>query len=239
MTIWEAATHRFKPTPVQYYYLFGGGEPVLKVAPGDRLLLWREDALNGKIKGTEDLASKSGQRPNPQTGPIHVEGAESGDTLALKIVDIQFDGDYGSSPFLRMAASCRATSSPACSRIRSPRSCTSIPSTRRGRPPPFFSHLGKERHADCVETKPGTTVYRLMRSAPCGTGDIHVTQGDGEILGVAIEITEWVTINVLPLIKGKRSTFPGSRMTSSSCRWEAFAHWMTACGSLMETWWTG
>jgi len=88
----EAETIKFKPTPDQYWYTFGCGKAVLKVNPGDRVILWTEDALNGTVKTVDDLFSKLGANPaklNPQTGPIYVNGAEPGDTLALKIVDIQ------------------------------------------------------------------------------------------------------------------------------------------------------
>jgi len=244
MTTGEAATHRFKPTPAQYYYLFGGGKAALKVAPGDRVILWCEDALNGKIRSTDDLASKSGQRPNPQTGPIYVEGAEPGDTLAIKIVDIQFDRDYGWSPlppyggFLQSNQFTRMLQDPL------PEVMYIYPINKERKTTTFVSHLGKEGYSveipwdpfmgtlgtapaggehidaltpywhggnmDCVETKPGTTVYLPVNvpGAMWSTGDIHVTQGDGEIIGGAIEITGWVTIDVLPLIKGKKVNTP-------------------------------
>ena len=36
---------------------------------------------------------------NPLAGPFYVEGAEPGDTLAVKILDLQVDGDYGVGAF--------------------------------------------------------------------------------------------------------------------------------------------
>jgi hypothetical protein len=32
---------------------------------------------------------------NPHTGPFYIEGAAAGDTLAVKILDLQVDGDQG------------------------------------------------------------------------------------------------------------------------------------------------
>jgi acetamidase/formamidase len=36
---------------------------------------------------------------NPLAGPFYVEGAEPGDTLAVKILDLQVDGDTGVGAF--------------------------------------------------------------------------------------------------------------------------------------------
>jgi acetamidase/formamidase len=63
---------------------------------------------------------------------------------------------------------------------------------------------------DCVETAPGTTVY-LPISVPgamWSTGDIHLAQGDGEVCNTAVEASGWVTIDILPLIKGKKVATP-------------------------------
>ena len=40
--------------------------------------------------------SKLAKGDNPLAGPFYVEGAEPGDTLAVKILDLQVDGDTGS-----------------------------------------------------------------------------------------------------------------------------------------------
>jgi len=53
-----AKTITFKPTESQYYYSFGCQRPVMNVNPGDRLILWTEDALNGQVKTYEDIFSK-------------------------------------------------------------------------------------------------------------------------------------------------------------------------------------
>ncbi len=85
----------YRPTPDEFWFLFGGGEPRLRVEPGDRVKLWCEDAAQGKVRSKDDFFSKVvvpvWPSVNPQTGPIYVEGAEPGDTLALKIVSIEPD----------------------------------------------------------------------------------------------------------------------------------------------------
>ncbi len=79
-----------EPTPDQWRWSFGGGEPLLTVVPGTVVELTTEDCYAGKVRGVEDLPSVVCRFPylNPVTGPIAVEGAEPGDTLAVHLVDI-------------------------------------------------------------------------------------------------------------------------------------------------------
>jgi len=62
---------------------------------------------------------------------------------------------------------------------------------------------------DCVETKPGTTVYLpvFVDGGYFMFGDIHAAQGDGEICGVGLETTARVNIKV-ELIKNKKIAWP-------------------------------
>jgi acetamidase/formamidase len=89
----------YKPEPSEWIFTFGGGEPRLTVQPGDRVKLWTEDACQGRIKSKDDVFSKAVASiwpdVNPQTGPIYVEGAEPGDTLALKVISIEPDRKEG------------------------------------------------------------------------------------------------------------------------------------------------
>jgi amidase len=72
------ATHRFHPT--RYYNVIGTAEPCLRVADGDTVVADTIDA-----SGLDALEVAVGARPNPMTGPFFVEGAEPGDTLAVRI----------------------------------------------------------------------------------------------------------------------------------------------------------
>ncbi len=62
---------------------------------------------------------------------------------------------------------------------------------------------------DCIETKEGTTLYLpvWVRGAYLAFGDVHAAQGDGEICGVALEITAEVTLR-FEVIKGKGIEWP-------------------------------
>jgi len=62
---------------------------------------------------------------------------------------------------------------------------------------------------DCVETKPGTTIYLpvFVEGGLFMFGDVHAAQGDGEICGVGLETTADVTIKV-DVIKDKKINWP-------------------------------
>jgi amidase len=73
--------------------------PVRTVKPGDILELWTEDAFDGKVRGPDDLVTRVIEFPfvNPQTGPIFVEGAAPGDTLAIHFISIEPSRDWATS----------------------------------------------------------------------------------------------------------------------------------------------
>ncbi len=65
-------------------------EPRLRVEPGETVVVESQDAFSGQIRTALDRRDKT-KMPfaNPQTGPIWVEGAESGDALAVTIEAIR------------------------------------------------------------------------------------------------------------------------------------------------------
>src|SRR5205085_1739635 len=62
-------------------------DPVLTVRPGDRIVVETRDAFGGAIQTEQDLPTQKVRLPfaNPQSGPIMIEGAEPGDTVAVLI----------------------------------------------------------------------------------------------------------------------------------------------------------
>jgi amidase len=72
------ATHRFHPT--RYFNVIGTAEPCLHIADGDTLVADTVDA-----SGLDANEVTVAERPNPMTGPFFIEGAEPGDTLAVRI----------------------------------------------------------------------------------------------------------------------------------------------------------
>ena len=75
----------------KYHYVYGPYvKPALIVDPGSVVAAETHDAFEGAIKHESDSPSKILNFPflNPQNGPIFVNGAEKGDTLAVYIESI-------------------------------------------------------------------------------------------------------------------------------------------------------
>ncbi|GIM97957.1 acetamidase/formamidase family protein [Paractinoplanes toevensis] len=84
-------------TPATVGYTFGGREPVATIYPGELVRLRTWDCFGGKVTSTDDLPSQVCQFPylNPVTGPLWVDGARPGDTLAVHLVDLTPVGEVG------------------------------------------------------------------------------------------------------------------------------------------------
>jgi formamidase len=72
-------------------------EPVARAAPGDYIVYNTRDAFDDQFSfesTAQDVAACDLNRVHPMTGPVHIEGAERGDALAVTIIDIA-PADYG------------------------------------------------------------------------------------------------------------------------------------------------
>ena len=111
-------------------YLFATAEPVARLKSGDILDTNTLDCFGNALKKPGDTLSMA-KGDNPLAGPFYVEGAEPGDTLAVKILDLQVDGDTGVGAFSRdLGRSTRRNYTPMLHR-RCPRRCGFITSTTR------------------------------------------------------------------------------------------------------------
>ncbi|MEO8394490.1 MAG: acetamidase/formamidase family protein [Chloroflexota bacterium] len=223
--------------PGEYNYVFSRyADPVAHVQPGETVALYTEDAFTSKIQSEADLPSTIKRRgPNPQTGPIYVDGAEPGDTLAVHIIDIEPSRDWAVSalnPFFGGLTSTRFTYTlqPALAekvwiyKLKD----GMVTNTRNPRLSyPWRPFLGTMATApemeaistltpfdqggnmDVPDTKPGNILYLPVRvpGAYFFTGDCHAGQGDGELCGTALEITCKATLR-FELIKGKKLMWP-------------------------------
>ncbi|NNE22807.1 MAG: formamidase [Rhizobiales bacterium] len=71
--------------------------PATRAKPGDMIVFHTRDALDSDLNlgsNADDLAAVDLNLVHPMTGPVHIEGAERGDVLAVTLVDIQPD-EYG------------------------------------------------------------------------------------------------------------------------------------------------
>src|SRR5918998_5520413 len=84
--------------PQDYSYVFNPyREPIARVKQRERVTIHTNDAFESRITKKEDLPSRAlatAKFLNPQTGPIYVEGAEPGDTLAVRIERIEPTRDF-------------------------------------------------------------------------------------------------------------------------------------------------
>jgi acetamidase/formamidase len=79
-------------------YVYGVAPPVARLKPGDILDTNTVDAFGNAIQKPGDTLSMV-KGDNALSGPFYIEGAAPGDTLAVKILDLQVDGDQGVGAF--------------------------------------------------------------------------------------------------------------------------------------------
>ena len=93
-----AGVVRYHATINDVKYVYGVAEPVARLKSGDVLETNTVDAFGNAIQKPGDTLSLV-KGDNPLTGPFYIEGAEPGDTLAVKILDLQVDGNQGVGAF--------------------------------------------------------------------------------------------------------------------------------------------
>ncbi len=93
----DPPTLRYVPKHDELKYTFGGVAPTHHIAPGTRIISWTEDCYDGAVTQPGQLPSKvqPAGHDNPQTGPFYVDGAQPGDTLAIRIEKLEPARAYG------------------------------------------------------------------------------------------------------------------------------------------------
>jgi len=200
----------YTPTREQFAYTFGGAAPAMRIKPGTALRLWSEDAFNGVLRSVDDLSSEKVDLRfvNPQTGPFHVEGAEPGDTLEVRILSIDLAIPYGYNGCAGyLPDNCPTPRGPA--RIIPLDTATMTATFAPGiviplrpffgsmgvAPPPEAGRISSNPpwiHAGNLDNKAlvaGTTLLIPVHAAGAlfEVGDGHAAQGDGEVDQTAIE----------------------------------------------------
>src|SRR5499427_10539970 len=94
-----------KPDVVQFHgtidnvkYVFGVAPPVAHLKPGNILDANSLDCFGNALQKPGDSFSLV-KGDNPLTGPFYIDGAEPGDTLVVRILDLQIDGKQGVGTF--------------------------------------------------------------------------------------------------------------------------------------------
>ena len=89
-----ATAIRYTPTEKDLKYVYATAPAVATLRPGQILETSTVDAFGNAIRGPGDSLAKV-KGDNPLSGPFALEGAEPGDTLVVKILDIAIEGNQG------------------------------------------------------------------------------------------------------------------------------------------------
>jgi acetamidase/formamidase len=196
-----------------------GIEPVLRVRPGDVVTAETDDFAEGQITRESvaaDLPGLDFDRIYPLAGPIHVEGAEPGDALAVEFLEFDLPewgwaciipglgllppGEF-SEPHLKFfdltgkrttafAPGVRLPIEPFCG-------TTGVPGADMHGVPIPPPHAGGG-NIDCRHLTAGTILYLPVgaQGGLLSLGDAHAAQGDGEVAISGIECAMRTTIRI-------------------------------------------
>ncbi len=89
---------RYKGSIDNVKYVFGVAPPVASLRPGNILEANSLDCFGNGIQKPGDTTAMA-KGDNPLTGPFFIEGAEPGETLVVRLLDLQVDGDQGVGAF--------------------------------------------------------------------------------------------------------------------------------------------
>ena len=90
----QGNTVKYQATIDNVKYVYASLPPVARLKPGDILDTNTLDCFGNAIQKPGDTLSMA-KGDNPLTGPFYIEGAEPGDTLAVKILDLVVDSEQG------------------------------------------------------------------------------------------------------------------------------------------------
>ena len=225
--------------PGKWTFVLGPDEtPVASVRPGETFTVETADAFCDRIVSADQDLVEVVTIPygNPVTGPIFVEGAEKGDTLALTLHSIEPTRDYGvSCIYPGFGGLCGSSFTRMLHEPLPPRlmihpirdgeitfseeldipsiPCATFYGTIGTAPElgavPSVSPGPHGGNMDVPDVCAGNTLYLPVEveGALLSMGDGHAAQGDGEICGSAVEVPTRGTITA-DLIKGQAISTP-------------------------------
>ena len=210
-----ATTHYF-PSDQVHFSWDAGNAPALTVESGDTVVVHTRDVSDDQITpdSTVDvIAGLDWDRVYPLAGPIAVDGAEPGDTLAVEVLDLHTQGwgwtailpglgllpDDFPDPYLRIFDLTTGDVTYLREDIAIPIEpfmgtmgvCPAGASAQPIMPPGTFGG-----NMDTRQLVRGTTLYLPVEvdGALFSTGDAHGCQGDGEVCVTGLEAPMYVTL---------------------------------------------
>lgn len=207
------------------YAMARDNAPAARVQSGETLVFETADCFGGQIVQESDrMGTLDWSRINPATGPVYVEGAESGDTLKVEILRID------------LAAQAATVEAPGegITGLAAEAECTKILPVAEGQVrfndqlmlpvQPMIGVIGTapageavatgtpDAHGgnmDCKRIGAGTTLYLPVNvpGALLAMGDLHAVMGDGEVCVCGAEIAGAVTVRV-SVVKGQPLPLP-------------------------------
>jgi amidase len=206
---------------------FEATEPALRIAPGtgERIGFETSDEVYRQLHEYHDM-NKVTAGINPVTGPVHVEGALPGDTLAVTIHEIRLK-DCGWSISLPGTGALADVMGPEMFSRRVALDADGARVTDRHTFPvrPMIGCIGtapaeganstvmpayaQGGNMDLTECRPGSVVYLpvMVEGAYLSIGDIHALMAEGESSFVAIE-AEGVAVVSIDVIPGRTIRAP-------------------------------
>jgi acetamidase/formamidase len=224
-------TH-YCPTDRVHFTWDTGNEPLLTIADGDVVVFETRDVSDDQIGPDSDTSVIAGldwDRVYPLAGPVYVDGAEPGDTLAIELLDLHTKGwgwtailpglgllsDDFTEPYLRVFDLTRGDVTAFREDILVPLApfmgtmgvCPAGASAQPVMPPGTFGG-----NLDTRQLVRGTTLFLPVQveGALFSTGDAHGCQGDGEICVTGLEAPMFATMR-FSLQKGRSIPAPQYR----------------------------
>lgn len=188
-------------------------EPCQKATLGETVIFETLDCFGGQIREENDTFDKVGwDKINPATGPLFIEGANPGDTLAVQILDISVNSPGIMVAVPEMGALGHRIKKSATYLVPIKNGLAHMPTGLILETQPMVGVIGVAPehgsipcgtpgpHGGNMDTKiisKGSTVYLPVNvpGALLALGDLHALMGDGEILVCGIEVSGKVTVS--------------------------------------------
>jgi amidase len=187
---------------------------VLSIEPGETLIVETNDARSGTIHSSADLLSvPHPEGTNPVTGPIHVNTAEPGDSLVVRVHRIAVEPRGYTAIKARIGLMAEGAAEFATKIIPVEDGIVRFSDTVQFPSVPMIGTIGvapREGEISCLYPGPygGNMDNKFVRAgcvlhlpvyvpgALLSMGDVHAAMGDGEVSMVGLEIASEITVTI-------------------------------------------